>query len=267
MLHDAVPMPMHGLGVFQTEDGVEVRNSVTWAIEDGYRLIDTAAVYRNETGVGEAIRASGVIREDIFVTTKLWNTEQGYAETLAAMSASLGRLGMDYVDLYLVHWPVPEKTAESWRAMEHLRSEGLARAIGISNFEPHHLDQLMVNANIAPSVNQVELHPNLQQTHIQTANGAIGCLTQAWSPLKQAQVLSDPTVRSIASDVGATPAQVVLRWQIQAGIATVPKSVHKSRIRENRDIFGFLLTEDQVTAMESLDTGDRIGPHPDHRDF
>ena len=266
-LHDSIEMPMHGLGVFQTKDGDEVRNAVTWAIEDGYRLIDTAAIYRNETGVGQAIAAVEVPREDIFVTTKLWNSEQGYENALAAMSASLKKLKMDYVDLYLVHWPVPDKTAETWRAMEHLQSEGLARAIGISNFEPHHLEQLMVAANVAPSVNQVELHPNLQQHHIRDANEAVGCLTQAWSPLKQAQVLEDATILGIAGSLGVTPAQVVIRWQLQSGIATIPKSVKQSRIRENVDVFDFDLTDDHMTAMATLDSGDRIGPHPDHRDF
>jgi len=266
-LHDSIEMPMHGLGVFQTKDGDEVRNAVTWAIEDGYRLIDTAAIYRNETGVGEAIDAVGVPRQDIFVTTKLWNSEQGYESALAAMSASLEKLNMEYVDLYLIHWPVEEKTAETWRAMEHLQSEGLTRAIGISNFEPHHLEQLMAAANVAPSVNQVELHPNLQQHHIREANEAVGCLTQAWSPLKQAQVLDDATIVGIARALGVTAAQVVIKWQLQSGIATIPKSVKQFRIHENADVFRFELTDDQMAAMATLDSDDRIGPHPDHRDF
>ncbi|MFV1970167.1 MAG: aldo/keto reductase [Acidimicrobiia bacterium] len=266
-LHGSIVMPMHGLGVFQTQNGKEVRDTVTWAIEDGYRLIDTAAIYRNETGVGEAIATSGIPRDEIFVTTKLWNTEQGYESTLAALDASLQRLSMDYVDLYLIHWPVPEKTEDTWRAMEHIQAQGLSKAIGISNFEPHHLEQLMGAANIAPSVNQVELHPNLQQRHIRSANTAVGCLTQAWSPLKQGKVLSDPTIEGVASELGVTSAQVVIRWQIQSGIATIPKSVHQRRIQENRDVFGFSLDTDQMAAMESLDNGDRIGPHPDNRDF
>jgi diketogulonate reductase-like aldo/keto reductase len=260
-------MPMHGLGVFKAQDGTEVREAVTWAIEDGYRLIDTAAIYRNERGVGEAIAASGIARRDVFVTTKLWNTEQGYETSLAALSDSLDKLGMDYVDLYLVHWPVPEETAQTWRAMEHLKAEGLTRAIGISNFEPHHLDQLMASAEVAPAVNQVELHPNLQQEDIRAANGAIGCVTQSWSPLKQGQVLTDPTILSIASEVGVTPAQVAIRWQIQSGIAIIPKSVTERRISENRDVFGFELTKGHMASISGMDDGDRIGPHPDHRDF
>lgn len=260
-------MPMHGLGVFRTKDGDEVRNAVTWAIEDGYRLIDTATIYENETGVGEAVAGSGVPREEIFVTTKLWNTEQGYETTLAAMSASLDRLGMEYVDLYLVHWPVAEKTEETWRAMEHLQSEGFTKAIGISNFEPHHLEQLMASANVAPSINQVELHPNLQQHDVRAANTEVGCLTQAWSPLKQAEVLLDPTIGRIASELDVTQAQVVIHWQLQSGIATIPKSVKKHRIHENGDVFGFSLSEGHMAAIAALDSGDRIGPHPDHRDF
>ncbi|GMQ93701.1 MAG: aldo/keto reductase [Acidimicrobiia bacterium] len=267
MLHDSVSMPMHGLGVFKTKDGDEVRNAVTWAIEDGYRLIDTATVYENERGVGEAIAASGVPRSEIFVTTKVWNSEQGYEATLAAMSASLDRLAMEYVDLYLIHWPVPEKTAETWRALEHLVEEGLTRAIGVSNFEPHHLDQLMADATTPPSVNQVELHPTLQQKDVREANAAIGCLTQAWSPLKRGQILTDPTIQAIATSLDVTPAQVVIRWDLQSGIATIPKSVRRHRIRENADVFGFSLDDEQMAAVEGLDSGDRTGPHPDHIDF
>jgi diketogulonate reductase-like aldo/keto reductase len=266
-LHDNVEMPMHGLGVFKAGEGDEVRNAVTWAIEDGYRLIDTAAIYRNEAGVGDAVSSAGVPRDDLFITTKLWNTEQGYESTLAAMSASLKKLDMDHVDLYLVHWPVAEKTEETWRAMEHLKSEGLARAIGISNFEPHHLDQLVAGANVAPAVNQVELHPNLQQHEIRAANVRIGCVTQSWSPLKQGKLLAEPTIAGIASELGVTPAQVAIRWQLQSRIAVIPKSTTAARIRENRDVFAFTLTEDQMTSIGSLDIGDRIGPHPDHRDF
>jgi len=267
MLHDSVPMPMHGLGVFKAKDGDEVRNAVTWAIEDGYRLIDTASVYENERGVGEAIAASGVPRTEIFVTTKVWNSEQGYETSLAAMSASLDRLDMDYVDLYLIHWPVPDKTAQTWRAMEHLVNEGLTRAIGVSNFEPHHLDQLMVDATTAPSVNQVELHPSLQQKGVRDADTAIGCLTQAWSPLKRGRMLADPTIRAIATSLGVTPAQVMIRWHLQSGIAVIPKSVHQHRIHENANVFGFSLDDEQMAAVDGLDSGDRVGPHPDHIDF
>jgi diketogulonate reductase-like aldo/keto reductase len=266
-LHDTVEMPMHGLGVFKADEGDDVRNAVTFAIEDGYRLIDTAAIYRNETGVGQAVSAAGVPREDMFITTKLWNTEQGYESTLAAMSGSLDKLGMDHVDLYLIHWPIAEKTEETWRAMEHLKSEGLARAIGISNFEPHHLDQLMAGASVAPAVNQVELHPNLQQHDVRAANAKIACVTQSWSPLMQGQLLTEPTIVRIASEHGVAPAQVAIRWQVQLGIAVIPKSITAARIHENRNVFGFTLSEYQMASIAELEIGERVGPHPDRRDF
>lgn len=256
-------MPMHGLGVFQTPDGEEVINAVNWALEDGYRLIDTAMIYRNETGVGEGIRRSGLAREEVFVTTKLWNSDQGYETTLAALDASLGLLGVDHVDLYLVHWPSPEHTEATWRALEHLQAQGLTRAIGVSNFKPHHLDQLMATAQIAPSVNQVELHPNLQQQETRAACAELGTIPQAWSPIKQGQILSDPVIGSIAQRLGVTPAQVVLRWHLEEGIATIPKSVRRDRIRENGDVFSFTLTEQDLDAIRALDIGDRIGPDPD----
>ncbi len=263
MLHDTVEMPMHGLGVFQTSDGDEVINAVTWAIEAGYRLIDTAAIYRNEAGVGEAVKSAGVPREELFVTTKLWNDKQGYESGIAALDASLERLGMDYVDLYLVHWPIASKITDSWRALEKLQSDGLARAIGVSNFHGPQLDALMAKASVAPSVNQIELHPNLQQRTVVAANDRFGIITQAWSPLKQGRVLQDETLVRIAEANGVSTAQVVLRWQLQSGIATIPKSVSKERIIENGDVFTFSLLDDDLAAIAALDSGDRIGPNPD----
>ena len=263
LLHDDVEMPMHGLGVFQTDDGEEVTNAVTWAIEDGYRLIDTAAVYENEAGVGRAVEMSDVPREDLFITTKLWNTEQGYDSGLRALSSSLERLAMDYVDLYLIHWPIASKIDDSWRALETLQADGYARAIGISNFHGPQIDALMAGASVAPSVNQIELHPSLQQQDVIAANDAIGAVTQAWSPLKRGKVLKDDTLIRIAQAHGVTPAQVVLRWQLQSGIATIPKSVHKDRIVENGDVYAFTLTDDDLASIRSMDTGDRIGPNPD----
>ncbi len=264
-LHETVEMPMLGLGVYRARDGGEVRDAILTAIEDGYRLIDTATNYRNEAGVGEAIRSCGLPRSEIFVTTKLQYFDLGYDSALAAMDTSLERLGLDYVDLYLIHWPEPEKNKDSWQALEHLQTEGLTRAIGVSNFEPHHLDQLMTHASVAPSVNQVELHPHLQQLEVRAANSAIGCVTQAWSPLKKGDVLTDPTIGAIATELGVTPAQVVIRWELQSSIATIPKSVNKRRIRENGDVFGFALTDDHMNAIMALDRDDRIGPHPDYR--
>lgn len=267
MLHGDVAMPMHGLGTFKTPDGADVIDAVGWALEAGYRLVDTAAIYRNEGGVGQAVRRSGLGRSDVFITTKLWNSDQGYDRTLDALDASLQTLGVDHVDLYLIHWPKPEHMADTWRALEDARDDGLARAIGVSNFEPHHLDQLMQTARIAPSVNQVELHPSLQQAEVRAACTAIGAVTQAWSPLKQGRILDDPTITGIAERLDRTAAQVVLRWQLQEGIATIPKSVTRRRIIENGDVFDFRLDEADMTAIRALDRGDRVGPHPDHIDF
>ncbi|MFO7700660.1 MAG: aldo/keto reductase [Acidimicrobiia bacterium] len=267
MLHGTVEMPMHGLGVFKVEDGDTVINAVLWALEAGYRLIDTAAIYRNEKGVGEAIRRSGLPRRDVFVTTKLWNTAQGFESALDALDASLQTLGFDYVDLYLIHWPKPQHTAASWRALERLQSEGFTRAIGVSNFERHHLDELMAAATVAPSVNQIELHPHLQQLDVREACRDLGTVPQAWSPLKHGQMIDDPVITGIARSIGRTPAQVVLRWQLQEGIATIPKSITRDRIVENGEVFDFTLTDDEMGRVRSLDRDERVGPHPDHITF
>ena len=266
-LHGTVTMPMHGLGVFQSADGDEVINAILWALEDGYRLIDTAAIYKNERGVGEAIRRSGLDRDEIFVTTKLWNDAQGYESALRAMDESLERLGLDHVDLYLIHWPKPEHTADAWRALEHLQAQGLTRAIGVCNYQPAHLDQLMSTANVAPSLNQVELHPHLQQQDVRDSIEAVGGIAQAWSPLKRARVLDDPTLVEIADTHGVSPAQVVLRWQLQEGISTIPKSVTRERIATNGDVFSFELDAEDMAAIRAMDRGDRIGPDPDDFDF
>lgn len=262
-LNDGVVMPMHGLGVFQTEEGDEVANAVTWALEAGYRHIDTASIYRNEEGVGRAISASEIERDQVFVTTKVWNSDQGYERTLGAFDASLNRLGMDYVDLYLIHWPIPDLTADTWRAMEKLKSDGLTRSIGVSNFEPEHLDQLFAAADVVPTVNQVELHPHLQQRALREFCGANDIRVEAWSPLKRGAALDDQAIVQIAERLGRTSAQVILRWQMQCGIITIPKSVHKSRIIENADVFNFELTDDDMERMASCDRDDRFGPHPD----
>lgn len=267
MLHGSVEMPMHGLGVFQVPDDEGLIHAVTWALEAGYRLIDTAAIYRNEGGVGEAIRRSPLARSELFITTKLWNTDQGYESAFDAIDGSLQTLGLDYVDLYLVHWPKPEHTADTWRAMEAMLAEGMTRAIGVSNFQPHHLTQLMETADTPPSVNQVELHPHLQQHEVRAACADLGIVTQAWSPLKQGRVLDDPVLIDIGERVGRTPAQVVLRWQLQEGIATIPKSVTRHRIIENGDVFDFTLDESDMDRIRGLDRGDRIGPDPDRITF
>lgn len=262
-LNNGVAMPWVGLGVFNVDEGRQVRDAVTWALEAGYRHIDTASLYGNERGFGEAVRAGGIDRADIFVTTKVWNTDQGYEPTLRALDASLHRLGMEYVDLYLVHWPRPLLTEETWHAMEQILEEGRARAIGVSNFMIHHLEQLLAGADVPPAVNQVEFHPHLQQPELVDFCERHDIRFEAWSPLKRGRILDHPTLTAIGETHGVTAAQVVLRWNLQRGIATIPKSVTKHRIEENADLFGFALTPAEVAAIDGLDAGDRIGPHPD----
>jgi len=266
-LHDSVEIPQFGLGVFKSEPGPEVESAVATALELGYRHIDTAAIYKNEKGVGNAVAASGVDRGEIFVTTKVWNTDQGYESTLAAMDASLERLGMDYVDLYLVHWPKPEHTYDTWRAMERLNADGKTRAIGVSNFLPHHLDQLLERANVTPSINQVEFHPHLQSPELIAYCDEHDIVVEAWSPLKHGQIVDDADLRFIAEAHGVSVPQVVLRWMLQRGIVTIPKSVTPSRIAQNANLYGFALTDDEVAAIDAMDRDERVGPHPDEIDF
>jgi len=262
-LNNGIEMPQLGFGVFQVPDA-ETTEAVATALEAGYRSIDTAAVYGNEAGVGRAIAESGIARDELFVTTKLWNTDQGFDAALAACDASLGRLGLDYADLYLIHWPAPARGLykETWRALERLLQEGRVRAIGVSNFEPEHLEELAATAGVVPAVNQIELHPALQQRQARAANAGRGIATQAWSPLAQGGVLEDPALAAIAARHGRTPAQVVLRWHLQQGRLAIPKSVTPSRIRENLDVFGFGLDAGELAAIDALDRGGRTGPDP-----
>jgi diketogulonate reductase-like aldo/keto reductase len=266
-LHDSVEIPRLGLGVFKTEPGAEVESAVAAALEVGYRHIDTAAIYKNEEGVGKAVAASGIDRDEIFITTKVWNSDQGYGSTLAAMDASLERLGTDYVDLYLVHWPKPEHTHETWRAMEMIQADRKARAIGVSNFLPHHLDQLFERANVMPSINQVEFHPHLQSPELVAYCDVRGIVLEAWSPLKHGQIVDDVELGVIADAHEVSVPQVVLRWMLQRGIVTIPKSVTPSRIRQNADLYGFALTDEEVAAIDAMDRGERVGPNPDEIDF
>ncbi|KAB8137569.1 aldo/keto reductase [Gracilibacillus oryzae] len=267
-LHNGVKMPWFGLGVFQVDDGEEVINSVKWALEHGYKSIDTAAIYKNEEGVGQAIKESGVPREELFITSKVWNGDQGYEETLKAFDTTLEKLGLEYLDLYLIHWPVPaqNKYKETWKAMEVLYKAGKIRAIGVSNFKEHHLDDLISEAEIVPMVNQVEYHPDLQQTSLHEFCKKHQIQLEAWSPLKQGQILADETITSIAKNHGKTTAQVVLRWDLQNGVVTIPKSVKKHRIHENADIFDFELTEEEMKMISQINKEERIGPDPDHFD-
>ncbi|MFD4988570.1 aldo/keto reductase [Streptomyces sp. NPDC058374] len=263
-LNNGVTMPQLGFGVFQVPDD-ETTAAVTTALESGYRSIDTAAVYGNEAGVGRALADSGVPRDELFVTTKLWNDDQGYDATLAAFDASLAKLGLDHVDLYLIHWPTParDRYLDTWRALEKLLADGRTRAIGVSNFQPAHLNRLIDASGIVPAVNQIELHPGLQQAELRALHAEHGIATEAWSPLAQGALLKNDTVTAIAARHGRTPAQTVLRWHLQLGNVVIPKSVTPSRIRENLDVFGFTLTDDEMAAVAALDEGLRTGPDPD----
>ena len=264
-LADGHRMPVLGFGVYKVAPG-GTEAAVGAALAAGYRLIDTAALYANEAGVGRAVKASGVPREDLFVTTKVWNTDQGYDATLRAFDVSLGELGLDRVDLYLVHWPMERRGLyrETWRALERLHADGLARSIGVSNFNPGHLDRLLAAARVAPVLNQVELHPGLRQDAVRAANAAHGIVTQAWSPLGQGKgLLADARVTALADALGRTPAQVVLRWILQLGVAALPRSVRPERIRANLDVFGFELTQPQMDVLTAFGDGNRVGPDPD----
>ncbi|MFF8837148.1 aldo/keto reductase [Streptomyces sp. NPDC015130] len=257
-------MPQLGFGVWQVPDD-EAATAVATALEAGYRSIDTAAIYQNERGTGQAVAASGIPREELFVTTKLWNSDQGYDATMRAFDASLEKLGLDHVDLYLIHWPLPSKDAyvDTYRAFEKIHADGRARAIGVSNFLPEHLDRLIGETSVVPAVNQIELHPQLQQSASREAHARHGIATEAWSPLGQGKgILEVPAIVAIARKHGRTPAQVVLRWHLQLGNVVIPKSVTPSRIRENIDVFDFTLDPEDLAAIAALDENRRIGPDP-----
>ncbi|WP_454697721.1 aldo/keto reductase [Arthrobacter humicola] len=262
-LNNGVEMPQLGFGVFQVPDD-ETAAAVSAALAAGYRSIDTASIYGNEEGAGRALAGSGIPREELFVTSKLWIDDLGREATLAAFDASLARLGLDYLDLYLIHWPAPEsgRYADSWLALEQLLADGRVRAIGVSNFLPEHLQRVIELGGTVPAVNQVELHPALQQRDVQAFGDAHGIATEAWSPLAQGAVLDHPAVVDIAARHGRSPAQVVLRWHLQQGRVVIPKSVTPARIRENLDVFGFTLTVEDLEAIDALERDGRTGPHP-----
>ncbi len=268
-LNNGTTMPQFGLGVWQASDH-ETEEAVGWALDAGYRLIDTAAAYGNEAGVGRAIRNSGLKREDIFVTTKLWNADQGHDRARAAFDTSLNKLGLEYVDLYLIHWPMPaiDKYIETWQALEEIYASGRAKAIGVSNFQPEHLEKLLANTQLIPAVNQIELHPYLQQTDTRALCAQNHIAVESWSPIARAgALLENSVITDIATAHSKTPAQVVLRWHIQSGLIVIPKSVHRERIAKNIAIFDFTLTEDEMAAFDELDRGERIGPDPATANF
>ncbi|MGV2856259.1 aldo/keto reductase [Glutamicibacter sp. AGC13] len=263
-LNNGVEMPQVGFGVFQVPNE-ETTAAVGSALKAGYRSIDTAAIYGNEEGVGAALALSGIAREDLFITSKIWIADMGYEQALEALDASLERLGLEYLDLYLIHWPAPEKNlyVETWKALEKLYAEKKIRAIGVSNFQPEQLEQLVAEGTIVPAVNQVELHPALQNREVVAANAQHGIVTEAWSPLAQGAMLTDETIVGIAQAHEVSAAQVILRWHLQQGRVIIPKSVTESRIIANLDLFGFELTSGELASIDALDRDGRTGPNPD----
>ncbi len=265
-LNNGVAMPRIGLGVWKAEDGDEVERAVQSAIETGYRLIDTAAIYKNEAGVGSGIRASGVPREELFVTTKLWNSDQGAKNVQSAFDESLEKIGLDYVDLYLIHWPMPEvgKIVETWKEFEKLLADGKTRAIGVSNFRIEDLEELKKHSAITPAVNQIELHPRLPQRELRDYCDENGIFVESWSPIggSKGDLLSDESLIEIGKRYGKSPAQVVIRWHLQNNLIVIPKSVQPQRIKQNFDVFDFELSSDDMNTIAQLENGQRQGPDP-----
>jgi 2,5-diketo-D-gluconate reductase A len=262
-MNDGREIPQLGFGVFQVPPE-DTADAVSHALQTGYRHVDTAAAYQNEEGVGEAVRQSGLPRDDVFVTTKVWNSSQGRERSARSFEKSLGRLGLDEVDLILIHWPAPSQDLylETWETFIELRDSGRARSIGVSNFNVEHLERIIDATGVVPAVNQIELHPRFPQAELRAFHAERGILTEAWSPLAQAAVLDDPQIGEVAQRFDRTPAQVILRWHLQLGNVVIPKSVTPGRIEENFQVFDFELTDDDMRAIESLDTGQRIGPDP-----
>ncbi|CAM4236022.1 aldo/keto reductase [Lederbergia lenta] len=270
-LHNGVKMPWLGIGVFKVEEGPELINAVKTAIEHGYRSVDTAAIYENEEGVGkgikEGMKATGISRKELFVTSKVWNADLEYDATIAAYETSLNKLGLDYLDLYLIHWPVEGKYRDAWRALETLYKEGRVKAIGVSNFHVGHLKDLIIDAEIIPMVNQIEYHPRLNQKEIQLFCQEHGIQIEAWSPLMQGQLLDNEILKQIANKYSKSVAQVILRWDLQNQVVTIPKSTKEHRIIENASIFDFELTKDDMRKIDALNQNFRVGPDPDNFDF
>lgn len=261
-LHNGVEKPQLGLGVYLVEEGKATIDTVNTALNLGYRAIDTASFYQNEAGVGQAIRESTIPRNDLFITTKLWNDDHGYDSTLKACENSLKKLNVDYLDLYLIHWP-GDDFIETWKAFERIYEEGLARAIGVSNFHEHHLEKLRVNSNEKPVVNQIENHPRLTQENVREYCKQHDIKVEAWSPLAKGKILNEPTIRYIAAKHSKTAAQIILRWHLQNGTIIIPKTVSSTRMKENADIFDFSLSMVEMNQIDSLNMNERTGNNPD----
>ncbi|WP_226657919.1 aldo/keto reductase [Pseudalkalibacillus hwajinpoensis] len=266
-LHNGVEMPTLGLGVWKMENNDEVKTAVNAAIDAGYKAIDTAAAYKNEEGVGAAIKENSTPREELFITSKVWNDDQGYDSTLKAFDDTVSKLGIDTLDLYLIHWPVEGKYKETWKAMEKLYNDGRVRAIGVSNFHPHHLEDLLKDAEIKPMVNQVEFHPLLNQKELREYCKQHSIQMEAWSPLAQGKLLDHEIVKEIAEQHGKSTAQVIIRWDLEHEVVTIPKSSNPERIKQNFDVFDFELTQDNMRALDELNQNERMGPDPDNFDF
>ena len=266
-LNNGVNMPWFGLGVWQVEDGNEAIDSVKAALQSGYRAIDTAAAYGNEESVGKAIKESGIARDELFITSKVWNKDQGYDSTLAAFEETMKKLDLDVLDLYLIHWPVAGKYKDTWRAMEKLYKDGRIRAIGVSNFQTHHLDDLLADAEVVPAVNQVEFHPLLTQSELLAYSEEKGIQLEAWSPLAQGKLFDNEVIKEIADKYGKEPAQVILRWVLDKGVVVITRSVKAKRIASNAEIFDFKLTVEEIDRISALNKNERTGPDPDNFDF
>jgi diketogulonate reductase-like aldo/keto reductase len=261
-LNNGVEMPYFGLGTWQSNEGPEVKNAVHYALDAGYRLIDTATLYQNEKSIGEAIKEHGIAREELFITTKVWNDDQGFEKALKAYDRSLELLGVETIDLYLIHWPVTGKYIETWKALETIYKEGRVRAIGISNFMPVHLDKLLSEVEIMPAVNQMEFHPYLIQQELVDLCAENNIIYQAWSPIMQGMVFDIPLLKQIGKKYWKNAAQIVLRWDLQRGVPTIPKSTNQARIISNAEIFDFELTTEEVAQINALDKNHRLGYDP-----
>lgn len=262
-LNNGINMPCFGLGTYLSEPG-EVEKAVLYALETGYRSVDTAKLYRNEKNIGNALRQSGLRREEIFLTSKVWNSDQGYEKTLKAFEKSLNELETDYLDLYLIHWPVKGKFVDTWHALEKIYSDGRVRAIGVCNFLTHHLDKLISHSEIIPAVNQYEFHPLLQQKTLHEYCRKRGIQVEAWAPVMRGKAGNIPELMNIARNYDKSPEQVLLRWDLQQNVITIPKSVHKNRIKENAEIFDFELSNEDMEKIYAMDKNKRLGPNPDH---